>query len=92
MDATCTSRATRGPLLGRASTDAWRMCGPRRRPRSGGVATERERLQLAQETAAISVTSARVALAGRDGRRREVPLADITDVVVGAAGSRAGAG
>jgi hypothetical protein len=56
------------------------------------VATERERLQLAQETAAISVTSARVALAGRDGRRREVPLADITDVVVGAAGSRAGAG
>ena len=56
------------------------------------MSTERELLRLAQETATIIVTSARVAVEGRDGSRQEVHLADITDVVVGAAGAGAGAG
>ena len=51
------------------------------------MATERELLRLAQETATIIVTTARVAVEGRDGRWQEVQLADITDVVVGAAGA-----
>ena len=54
------------------------------------MSTERELLRLAQETATIIVTTARVAVERRDGGRQEVPVADITDVVVGAA--RAGAG
>jgi hypothetical protein len=51
------------------------------------VSTEQELLRLAQETATIVVTTARIAVEGRDGSRQEVPLADSTDVVVGAAGA-----
>ena len=56
------------------------------------MSTKRELLRLAQETAMILVTTARLAVEGRDGDRQEVPLADITDVVVGATGSGAEAG
>ncbi len=56
------------------------------------MSTERELLRLAQETAMMLVTTARLAVEGRDGRRQEVQLANITDVVVGATGSGTGAG
>ena len=55
------------------------------------MSTERELLRQAQETATIIVTTARVVIEDRAGGRQEVRLADITDVVVGAAGSGAGA-
>ena len=54
------------------------------------MSTERELLRLAQETATIIVTTARIAVEGRDGTRQAVQLADITDVVVGAAGAGTG--
>jgi hypothetical protein len=56
------------------------------------VATERERLRLERGTVTVLVTTARVVLEDRSGHREEVQLADITDVVVGTAGSGAGAG
>ncbi len=54
------------------------------------MSTERDRLRLERETATIILTTARLAVEGRDGARQEVSLAEITDVVVGAAGARAG--
>ncbi len=54
------------------------------------MSTERELLRLERETATIILTTARLAVEGRDGGRQEVRLADITDVVVGAAGPGAG--
>ncbi len=56
------------------------------------MSTERELLRLERGTVTILVTTARFVIEDRAGRREEVRLGDITDVVVGAAGSGAGAG
>ena len=56
------------------------------------MSAERELLRLERGTATIVVTTQRVVIARHDGDREEVRLADITDVVVGAAAAGAGAG
>ena len=56
------------------------------------MSTEQDLLRLERGTATIRVTTARVVIEERGGSRAEVRLADITDVVVGAAGAGAGAG
>jgi hypothetical protein len=56
------------------------------------VSTERELLRLERGAVTVLVTTARVILEDHAGHREEVQLADITDVVVGAAAAGAGAG
>ena len=56
------------------------------------MSMEQELLRLEREGETIIVTSQRVVIARHDGDREEVRQAGITDVVVGAAGSGAGAG